>query len=395
MKISFRASALSLLALAACLIVPSSGVVARYLRVPGLLAYIAVVFAVLFAVQRWVRPWLMRRLTQRQAVWLAVAFLLAVTVTVVVLYPFANSGALGGGSDRDDALNVGVRELLAGRYPYHQMTYLDNPISPMPGAFLLAAPFVLLFGSSAYQNLFWLAIFYCAVQCCFLRDHRETTLLAFTALALSPAIWQELATGGDLLTNALYVFAFLAFMLHVHSAAGHPLWQRLASAVLLGIGLASRANFLLTLLPLALYLAQRRGWPYTVRYLALTVAVFALLVAPFYLHDPAAFWPAHTTVEVDRFAALVPHAGLIILALTALSALLVFVHRRRLDAGRFLYHCALPQAVPVLLGLAAYLYVGRPDNAYAGFGINFMFFGLVAASIVAAGSPEPLKPPLP
>jgi uncharacterized membrane protein len=170
-------------------------------------------------------------------------------------------------------------------------------------------------------------------------------------------------------------------MLGTHGAGGGRPGQRIAADVLLGVGLASRANYLLILLPLAVYLAGERGWRHALRHLALTAGVFALLVAPFYFYDPAAFWPAHTTVEVNRFDALLPHAGTIIVALTVLSALPVLLHRGRLEPARFLYTCALTQAVPVLLGLAAYFYAGMLANAYANFGLNFMFFAIVAAAI--------------
>ena len=69
----------------------------------------------------------------------------------------------GKGSDADDALNLAVNELLHGRYPFYARTYLDNPVANLPGTIFLAVPFALL-GNSAYQNFFWLMVFFIAVS---------------------------------------------------------------------------------------------------------------------------------------------------------------------------------------------------------------------------------------
>ncbi len=75
----------------------------------------------------------------------------------ITMYPLANSGwgwrATGG--DRDDALVLLVRESFAGRYLYHARTSAGVPISPMPGAGLLALPFVMT-KQMGLQNACWL-----------------------------------------------------------------------------------------------------------------------------------------------------------------------------------------------------------------------------------------------
>src|SRR2546426_7380654 len=75
--------------------------------------------------------------------WL-VALCAAPLALFIVLYPMADSGLLGPGSDRDDALNVALQTLLVGHYPYGATTYLGNPPTPMPGALILALPFSFL-----------------------------------------------------------------------------------------------------------------------------------------------------------------------------------------------------------------------------------------------------------
>ena len=153
------------LGLGVALCVPSMGVVQRYFGNWGIALYLLVGAAGLLllvrnldSVRRWVA-----RCSDRQIFWLAgVTFFVILTVFLVV-YPIANTGQRSGGSDSDDALNIAANELMHGRYPYSPRTYLDNPISPMPGAVLLAVPFVLL-GSSVYQNLFWLFVFFIVMR---------------------------------------------------------------------------------------------------------------------------------------------------------------------------------------------------------------------------------------
>ena len=82
--------------------------------------------------------------------------LVLLAVAFGVIYPIANRG-VSGGSDRDEALNIAAAALWRGENPYYQRTYLGNVVSPLPGAILLAEPFVAI-GNSAYGNLFWLAL---------------------------------------------------------------------------------------------------------------------------------------------------------------------------------------------------------------------------------------------
>jgi len=74
--------------------------------------------------------------------------------------------------------------LLAGRSPYARTTYLGNTRHHLPGAFLLASPFVLL-GTSALQSLLWVSKFFLAVG--HEADGDTALLLVWLVLVLSPA----------------------------------------------------------------------------------------------------------------------------------------------------------------------------------------------------------------
>ena len=149
-----RPSRASLAWMAICAFVlwlePSVGQLWKYLGPYGSVAACCVAAGLIFVAIAWVAETPPLRTTSRPL--LLIAMLLG--LMFVLLYPISKSGLIGAGSDRADALNVALRALLAGHQPYRQLTYLRNPLTPLPGALLLALPFYLL-GTSALQNLFW------------------------------------------------------------------------------------------------------------------------------------------------------------------------------------------------------------------------------------------------
>jgi hypothetical protein len=365
------------LALALSLIVPSIGAVQKYLGTAGLATYGVVVVVALVVGYFYILPWFLSAVSERLSTWLAVATILGLLVVFAVVYPIANSGIVGGGTDRDEALNIAVGELVHGRYPYYLKTYLGAPISPLPGSILLAMPFVLL-GNSAYQNLFWIAAFYMLIRACF-KDGRMALLLCWMVLALSPLFWQEFVTGGDLLANSLFVSIFTLWMVQLHIRPAEPAWKKAAAAILLGVGLASRPNYLLVLLPVYFLIRRSAGWRTAIGYTAIVCLVAAGITLPFYFYDPAGFSPLHTLNKVNQFQSLLPFASAAILASSGLIGLLLALRLRRDDLAGFLLACAVPQAVPIIVGLVFYLVRGRLDYTFPGYGFSFLWFGVLAA----------------
>ncbi len=199
----------ALVGLAFFLALPSTGLVEKYLGTPLVPVYVLGVLAVLFIGYRPALIWFLTHVSSTRAVWLLVAITAGLVIAFAVVYPIADSGFFGGGADRDDALNLAASELLHGRYPYSEETYLSNPISPLPGAVLLAAPFVLL-GNAAYQVFFWLP-FFLIVMARWFGSAVVVLALLLTILLLSPVVLRGIVTGSDLLSNSIYVllFAFL------------------------------------------------------------------------------------------------------------------------------------------------------------------------------------------
>src|SRR5713101_4647899 len=169
------------------LVFPSSFVVHKYLGWEGTTSY-AIVVALIVGL----RPQWSQRLSNRDLWWLVLLTSFLMVVAFLAIYPIANTHVPGAGSDDDDALNLGAMAILTGRSPYSRTTYLGNVLHHLPGAFVLAAPLVLL-GTSALQNLCWLPLFFLAVR--EETDTRTALQLAWVVLGLSPAVMHEIVTG--------------------------------------------------------------------------------------------------------------------------------------------------------------------------------------------------------
>lgn len=374
------------LAFVGFLILPSTDIAQKYGGPVGLAAYLvlgALGLALACSHREAINGFLAAR-PAAQVRAAAVVVTVAVVLAFAVLHPIANSGAVGGGSDADEALNLAARELLAGRPPYTPRTYLENPISPMPGAVLLAAPFVWL-GTSAYQNLFWLAVFAWALTR-WVGDSRRALLLFCVMFAASPTLLRMLAIGSDHLSNAVYVLVGVLWLLRPgprRSAIGGG-WL---AAVFLGVALSSRAN-LLSLAPcVAAALVARFGWGPALARGAVVAAAFSAVTLPVYLWDAEGFSPLHTANKLARLDTAVPHASALILAVTGLVALLAGARQLRTPSdSALLRDGGLILGIPVLAGALVDSYAsGKPELGFLLYGSFALFFGAVGTSSALLG----------
>jgi hypothetical protein len=370
----------SLLGFAFSLFIPSTGVLQKYLGTAGVVSYIVVasLTLLLFVRYRFVITKLASTVTERQVVILTAVTFAVILIAFVVGYPIANSGIVGGGSDCDEALNTATTELLQGHYPYYPRTYLGNPISPLPGALLLAIPFVLL-GNSAYQNLFWLLAYFIAIRF-LLKDSGAALLLLWVIFALSPIVLYEFVTGSDYIANSLYVLLFVLWTIGSISRPHHSSWRKTLPAILLGISLSSRANFVL-LLPLVFFaLVQNAGYKSAIQYTALTCITFVAVTIPFYLYDPQGFSPLHTSGKLGQFESILPFAGIAIPLLTGFLALaLSLVQPVSGNLNAVLRNCAIVLGFPVLCGIVLSLIKDGPAGfGFSSFGVFFLFWGALS-----------------
>jgi hypothetical protein len=116
----------------------------------------------------------------------------------------------------------GAMALLAGRFPYAHTTYLGNVLHHLPGAFILATPFVAL-GTSALQSLFCLPVFFVVIS--EESDSRTALSLAWLIFALSPVVMYEVVTGTGYASNTIYVLLGLWWLVRTeHRAVAAIVW---------------------------------------------------------------------------------------------------------------------------------------------------------------------------
>jgi hypothetical protein len=328
---------------------PSAAKVERYGGAAGVVVYVAVLGAVVALAGRFDAIDWAASIPRRRANALMVATVLLLAIVFVAVYPRVTSG-----SDRDEALDLATRELLRGRFPYYARAFATgalevpgagNPISPMPGELLLAAPFVLL-GSGAWQTFFWLAAFF-SVAGAVLVSRGRALLALWSMLLLGPAALHEIATGGDLLANSLWVLVLGALVV---AASGG--WSAVGAAVLFGVGISSRPHFALLVPIVFVTLGRRRGWGTASARCALAVGAFAAVTLPFCLHDPAAFSPLHVVYKLGALARGVPHAVIIASAVGSVAGAATLARCLVLSDGSVLATCSIALGVPVVVAVA-------------------------------------------
>jgi hypothetical protein len=184
--------------------------------------------------------------------------------------------------DRWSALHFPIQNMLDGLYPYTAQTHLGGNASPFPVWQVLHVPFFLL-GNVGLSFFAVAAFFVWTVRRAW---GGRCALLAATLLAVSPAVWYEVAVRSDFLTNMLLLGAAINLCMKRISAA----WvNRYAVGISAAIALFACTR-ILTLVPiglLALPFWLQLGWKKKL----LTVLTFALVYLATFL--PFALWDWH------------------------------------------------------------------------------------------------------
>ncbi|MBV8113656.1 MAG: hypothetical protein JO300_02875 [Silvibacterium sp.] len=272
----------------------------------------------------WLRWIQLRRITLGRK-WLVMAWCLF-ALLFAVLFPLSHQHRFGVGSDRDDALRVASAALVHGHYPYYGRTYFGNPITPLPGAVILATPFYLL-GNVGLENLFWLAIFLWFSSIYF-RERSTALMLVLLTLGAVSANLDDFVVGGDYGINGIYV-AIALFAMIATADRDRPLILHIAACVLLGLAIDSRPTYIVVFPLVAAYLWQHSGPKVALRAVLISGLVAGVSSIPFYLYDPAHFGPLHVTHKLDMIPAkfrapvVLPVAGLLIASVGFLTKLSV------------------------------------------------------------------------
>lgn len=230
------------------------------------------------------------------------------------IYPMTLRHLFGPGSDGENALFIAATELVHGHFPYYRHTYLNNPITPMPGALLLALPFLLL-GRVSFQALFWIAIFVLISDKFFSRRITALTFLVVTIFA-SAGILDELFVGDDYTLNAIYLAVAIWCVVRAHRSSS--VWLQVLAALFLGLALSSRVIYFVIPPLIFAYLLHNHSLRTAVRTVTIVLAAAAVVTVPFYLYDPAHFSPLHVSEKLGFLSPPAQHALTIFLPAAAL-----------------------------------------------------------------------------
>ena len=304
--------------------------------------------------------------------------LILLFILFLIIYPLADSGQLGFSSDRDEAIDVAVKQILLGNYPYvckvisgiHDgCSTVGNPIAPLPGALLFASPFVVL-GGSALQNFGWLIAFYFALRW-YIDNSRFPAIYLATLLLLSPVIVAEIFTGGDLLANSLAVTTAMVLALR---AASIKMW--IVFGAMLGIALSWRAHFLLIVVPIVVYHLKCKEMNKLLFTGFAACMSFAAVTLPFWIANPDGFSPIHIQQRFNDFLPLLPHADIVMILIPVVVGIVLGL--RAGNHSDLLIACGAAVTAPILLAVML-------NSVNKGM-LTFYFYGWYALSGTLLGT---------
>ena len=201
------------------------------------------------------------RLSDQAAQVILISLFVVLIVGFFVIYPHfglpANSSGYG---DRDDALTLMGKALFSGHNPYQVQTYLGDRVSPLLGAVILSAPATFLVGSAGWMN----PVIMAALGWFVVRKLPTPAGLFITLLLVTNVGFiEDYLLGGDVYLYPL-VFALACFALFSRSMTISKVLI-VALVVIGGLAAASRANTLVVVLAVVLFLlvsgfTSQRRW---------------------------------------------------------------------------------------------------------------------------------------
>ncbi len=253
-------------------------------------------------------------------------FILVCISTFLIFHPLENylgevfnPGNSLHGSDRADANNKGIEEILKGNFPYYVKTYLNGPISSFPGAFFISSPFYIILGDSAYQNIFWLIAFTIFLLKKSGRNSSFTVLLLVIFSFSSPVFFYEYITGSDFFTVSALITMLSVYL--VEKVDGHFSLKPGIIAFLLGVVFSWKINFILISPVIFFILAKKNSFSTSLKYCTVIALGFLLVTLPFALYDLVNFTPLSISNKIKLLGYDYDHIDKIIVLLTLLYSL--------------------------------------------------------------------------
>jgi len=268
---------------------PSLPVALKYLGYVGVIFYTLFVYLIIATFEKYFH------VAHKYFLVIFSFFQVSAIFLFLFIYPKANARALyGKGSDRDEALHIGVSRILRGLYPYshEENTYFGNPISPLPGNLLLHLPSQVLLGNSVYTEPLLLTLSFSLL----LWISKRLALYSIIACGISLEFWQDFLTGGDLASTTIFIFSLsLAYL----KSSEEKKWRfALFLGLILGLSLSSRVTTLVYVIGI-FFFVKKFNFYHRIVVTIYPVAIFIIITLPFYLYSPKEFSPA---VVLDKSA---------------------------------------------------------------------------------------------
>jgi hypothetical protein len=210
----------------------------------------------------------------------------------------------------------------------------------------------------------------------YLKDGRLALILIWCILGLSPELLREILTGGDGLSNSIYVLIFILLLVRLIPDPNKNKLLKIMLAILLGIGLSSRPHLIL-LLPLVFsILIQNNPFKIALKYMLLICTALGAVTLPFYLYAPQAFSPLHQTTKLSQFSSILPYSEIILPLMGGVIACCLAFQRMDNKGILLLRNCAMTQAFMVLSPVVlSSISSGSLSFKFTSYGIYFLFFG--------------------
>lgn len=359
---------------------PSSGFVQKYAGLAGVAGYLLFVAVAVWLVARYwnvFAPWL-----EKHFLALSVLAVISLSAGFVLLHPIEDNRGPGKSSDRNEGLELAVTRMADGDNPYYPPRVFPGPLSVLPGSILLSAPFVAL-GNSGYQNIFWLAAFLLVVAKWF-KDRALALVLLVVPLGLSLAAQYEFVSGGDLISNGIFVALSALLALQAWSNPKARTWSKWGTCILLGVCLASRANFILLAPLFGAAVWRIAGFRQAIIASGFVALSLAAIILPFWLRDPSAFTPLMSKRKLAIVNDVLPWADMAMIGFTALVALIgaLFLLNResKQPVVSFFRWCTFVTLTPMVCAVIFSSSVhGTLDLGFMHdrFGLMYVFFALL------------------
>ncbi|QVY67408.1 hypothetical protein [Polaribacter sp. Q13] len=109
--------------------------------------------------------------------------------------------------DRWSAMEIGIKSLLEGKYPYAVLDHLGNTTSNFPGLFYLGLPFYLLGDVGLLQPFTLLLLLFFLFR---LKIENYQKVIVLALLLFAPAYYWEIIVKSDFMSNSILLLLFIS-----------------------------------------------------------------------------------------------------------------------------------------------------------------------------------------